>query len=133
GEDVAESSYCSRNPLATRAHGTRAETTGMAGWGAARETADGSGAVSRAAVTGAGGPGPAGRDRPAGGGRSGRGSGEFDQEVAALHLLDAVDGQPAHRAVLGGGDRGLHLHRLDGRDRGTRGHLVALGDREGDH
>ena len=42
------------------------------------------------------------------------GGGDDQDEVAALDLLHRADGQPLHDPGDRGGDRGLHLHRLDG-------------------
>jgi hypothetical protein len=40
-----------------------------------------------------------------------------DEQVTSLDLLHTADRKPLHSAGDGGGDGGLHLHRLDGRDR----------------
>src|SRR4051812_18005648 len=58
---------------------------------------------------------------------------EDEDQVAALDGLGAGEGDPGDGAGLGRGDRGLHLHRLDGRDHVTGGDLVALRDVERDH
>src|ERR1700722_5684370 len=67
-------------------------------------------------------------------------SGDHHDEVAAVYLGGACQRHPGDGAGDGGGDRGLHLHRLDlgdgvagrdlGADRRQRGHAAA--ERRGD-
>ena len=58
---------------------------------------------------------------------------DHQHEVAAFDLLDGAEGEPLDRAGDRGGDRGLHLHRLDGGHGGSGLDLVALGHGDRDH
>ena len=61
------------------------------------------------------------------------GSADHHQQVTALDLRGGRDGDPADCACLGRGDRGFHLHRLDGGDGLSGVDLVAGVDVDGDH
>ena len=58
---------------------------------------------------------------------------QHQHQVATLDGLGAGQREPLDGAGRGRGDRGLHLHRLDGRDRVAGRHLLALLDHDRDH
>ena len=56
-----------------------------------------------------------------------------EEEVAALDLLHRGDGESLHDSGYGRGDRGFHLHGLDGGNGASSVDLIALLHRDGDH
>lgn len=56
---------------------------------------------------------------------------DHEEEAAALDGLDGLDGEPGDGAVQRRGDRGFHLHGLDGRDHLPRRNRAPLRYLEG--